>query len=385
VSGPLFSFGSTPTSIALTSLEVDGSNGNETSLSSYSTTWTGLWTAPSSSWANIHINGCQIHCTQKSHAKAVDLSYAIWTLIENTDISGIAVGWGVYIAAPGSESTTITLRKVYLHYNLECVYVGPIVFNFDAYDTVFESSLVAMSAYDSLINLTGCYFENIGYWGPSSSPLQGTALTLQNMGIGNGISAPVNTALHFRQGNVTLRGCWFSNLSPSGGAVAWVRGVGLGQAWGGYGRVTFDLCRRASFPNDVLIAPETSPPTIGGFSFVVNDPVTLETSGPPNYIIYPGGVVQAYADARAVSVGRVMVAFSSSDARPVAVQNGLFVYGQFPDNAYTTYLGSAPAGGTNMVGDTVLNSAPAAGGCMGWICVGAGNPGTWKTYAPIGT
>lgn len=39
--------------------------------------------------------------------------------------------------------------------------------------------------------------------------------------------------------------------------------------------------------------------------------------------------------------------------------------------------------GTWRVGDIVWDSAPAAGGAIGWICTTAGTPGTWKTFGAI--
>jgi hypothetical protein len=44
---------------------------------------------------------------------------------------------------------------------------------------------------------------------------------------------------------------------------------------------------------------------------------------------------------------------------------------------------AAPATGTWAQGDIAWNSAPTAGGFAGWICVTAGTPGTWKTFAVI--
>ena len=44
----------------------------------------------------------------------------------------------------------------------------------------------------------------------------------------------------------------------------------------------------------------------------------------------------------------------------------------------------APTTGTWRLGDTVRNSSPAAGDNMGWVCVSAGTPGTWKPFGPIG-
>jgi len=43
----------------------------------------------------------------------------------------------------------------------------------------------------------------------------------------------------------------------------------------------------------------------------------------------------------------------------------------------------APTAGVWAVGDITYNSAPAAGGTMGWVCTTAGTPGTWKTFGTI--
>ena len=43
---------------------------------------------------------------------------------------------------------------------------------------------------------------------------------------------------------------------------------------------------------------------------------------------------------------------------------------------------AAPTTGTWAVGDTVLNSAPSAGGTFAWVCTTAGTTGgTWKAIA----
>lgn len=39
--------------------------------------------------------------------------------------------------------------------------------------------------------------------------------------------------------------------------------------------------------------------------------------------------------------------------------------------------------GTYKVGDRVWNSDPAAGEFIGWVCVAAGTPGTWKGFGAI--
>ena len=44
---------------------------------------------------------------------------------------------------------------------------------------------------------------------------------------------------------------------------------------------------------------------------------------------------------------------------------------------------AAPSSGTYQVGDVVFGTVPVAGGTIGWVCVTAGSPGTWKTWGSI--
>lgn len=59
------------------------------------------------------------------------------------------------------------------------------------------------------------------------------------------------------------------------------------------------------------------------------------------------------------------------------------------ENFYNTidttkkYKTAAPNNRTWAVGDIIYNSAPTAGGTIGWICVTAGTPGTWKAFGDI--
>jgi hypothetical protein len=51
-----------------------------------------------------------------------------------------------------------------------------------------------------------------------------------------------------------------------------------------------------------------------------------------------------------------------------------------------SWLGAStadPSTGTYAVGDIIYNSAPVAGGFIGWVCTTAGTPGTWKTFGVI--
>lgn len=47
------------------------------------------------------------------------------------------------------------------------------------------------------------------------------------------------------------------------------------------------------------------------------------------------------------------------------------------------YGSAAPSSGSYQVGDRVWNTAPTAGGTMGWVCTAGGTPGTWKTFGAV--
>lgn len=47
------------------------------------------------------------------------------------------------------------------------------------------------------------------------------------------------------------------------------------------------------------------------------------------------------------------------------------------------YGTAAPGSGTYAVGDRVWNTAPTATGWIGWVCITAGTPGTWKGFGAI--
>lgn len=57
--------------------------------------------------------------------------------------------------------------------------------------------------------------------------------------------------------------------------------------------------------------------------------------------------------------------------------------GSFTRDKIRAYDTAAPVSGTWEVNDIVYNSTPAAGEFIGWVCVSAGTPGTWKGYGAI--
>lgn len=47
------------------------------------------------------------------------------------------------------------------------------------------------------------------------------------------------------------------------------------------------------------------------------------------------------------------------------------------------YVSATPTTGYWAIGERVYNSAPSAGGLVGWVCVSSGSPGTWKGFGSI--
>ena len=57
--------------------------------------------------------------------------------------------------------------------------------------------------------------------------------------------------------------------------------------------------------------------------------------------------------------------------------------GDYDVQKYRGLGAAAPVTGVWSQGDIVYNSAPSAGGVIGWVCVTGGTPGTWKTFGAI--
>lgn len=47
------------------------------------------------------------------------------------------------------------------------------------------------------------------------------------------------------------------------------------------------------------------------------------------------------------------------------------------------YADTIPVSGAHSQGDILFNRNPIAGGSIGWVCVTAGTPGTWKEWGLI--
>ena len=122
---------------------------------------------------------------------------------------------------------------------------------------------------------------------------------------------------------------------------------------------------------------------------IANTPPTSPAEG-ELYVIgtAPSGVWANYAGTLARFLGGAWAFIAVKAGYTVWVQAAL----QFYYYTGTTWNMSAaapvkasgiPTTGKYNVGDTILNAAPAAGNYYGWICISAGNPGTWKGFGLI--
>jgi len=64
-------------------------------------------------------------------------------------------------------------------------------------------------------------------------------------------------------------------------------------------------------------------------------------------------------------------------------QDGTFDVVDIVGTSQRFFAAAAPASGTYAVGDIVWNNTPVASGTIGFVCVTAGTPGTWKTFGAI--
>ncbi|WP_367645853.1 right-handed parallel beta-helix repeat-containing protein [Paenarthrobacter ureafaciens] len=100
--------------------------------------------------------------------------------------------------------------------------------------------------------------------------------------------------------------------------------------------------------------------------------IEVDTVGGLSRAFYAGGGNVAFENNKSNATTNLLVASGTRKRE----RNNSWNAAQAPGTA-------APTVGTYSVGDIIWNSAPAASGTMGWVCVTAGTPGTWKTFGSI--
>ncbi len=133
----------------------------------------------------------------------------------------------------------------------------------------------------------------------------------------------------------------------------------------------------------------------------VIDFTATNVTGNTNYIVHVDGVViTPGAPFTVASTGsKVVRAFANQTGASEYYINAFRLYEVLENQSFIAktadrlsraptqrgdiYAAAAPTTGTWAVGERVWNSAPTAGGTMGWVCVTAGTPGTWKTFGAV--
>lgn len=148
-------------------------------------------------------------------------------------------------------------------------------------------------------------------------------------------------------------------------------------------------CNKLYFQNNKIIGP--NPTNVSSVAiFNVTD------SAADAYYIYNNhctafdGYPYAWTSANSLTPSIYTANNTADSLLPTALPNGTTNVGP---TGFQTDFGfarqfwgtAAPTSGTYIPGDLVWNTAPTAGGWIGFICTTGGTPGTWKTFGAIGT
>ena len=110
--------------------------------------------------------------------------------------------------------------------------------------------------------------------------------------------------------------------------------------------------------------------------------VAVQVSGSSNGIIDGNTIVGNGATAGAVSFSATALGwrFGKNNILTGITQ----IAYNLSASSFVEFTGAAaPTVGTYAVGDACWNTAPTAGGTIGWVCTTVGAPGTWKTFGAI--
>jgi hypothetical protein len=160
-------------------------------------------------------------------------------------------------------------------------------------------------------------------------------------------------------------------------------GGGIVVAPGGFSYVddVYNITIDGNFVFDFLttVSPATVSFRTGGIA-VYND-----SSGAKSveYVTITNNVVR---NGNGIAIQTYFLENSTVDGNTIWNSNGDIV-----DTSSTTLLSNAtiglyaaaPSTGTWKQGTVILNSAPTAGGFVGWVCTVSGTPGTWRTFGVI--
>ncbi|AHN84670.1 hypothetical protein PV_019 (endogenous virus) [Gutovirus Vc1] len=119
----------------------------------------------------------------------------------------------------------------------------------------------------------------------------------------------------------------------------------------------------------------------GGSVWQISTDTTVE-------LVYSGGIGESYSNndrvVQVVSAVSGTIRLGSTGGTVTVPSSAISVYSDMKRNGTREFVSdTVPTSGDYIVGDIIYRNTPVAGGYVGWICVTAGNPGTWKSYGAI--
>ncbi len=136
----------------------------------------------------------------------------------------------------------------------------------------------------------------------------------------------------------------------------------------------------ASNTVEFIVQPGVSSTDIGTHT---NSGLNIKTDGTDRISITANGHItlglKGNTETKINMYGRVGIGVTSVESDVSLSTSGAV---KFQNKKFEVGSG-IPAAGAYTVGDIIWNSAPSANQAIGWVCVGTGNPGQWKSFGTI--
>lgn len=115
----------------------------------------------------------------------------------------------------------------------------------------------------------------------------------------------------------------------------------------------------------------------------------LTGNGAGDYLVDHQGGTTVFQNSSSNTRGNLCDIDNSLSSGTIRIQTHTFNFNAVvtdadPNSVLVEFIDSAPPStGSWKVGSRVKNKSPSAGGNIGWVCVAAGAPGTWKSFGSI--
>ncbi|MCI0708304.1 MAG: glycoside hydrolase family 55 protein [Ignavibacteriae bacterium] len=306
-----------------------------------------------------------------------DNDYGYNIIIENLTLQGHTTDNTYAIYAP--RTAYLTIRNVI---SIDCN------FGFFTYD----SWLTIIEAFEVFTCTSALKYANDGSNAGTGTTLTATRVFANTSSIGYDIyglvystfnscgSDHITTAAYKFDvcHGITLNGCGTEDVTGEVLQFLYTEGVVNGfrtydidgvtggtraYLWFEASKVSLNGCRFENF-----VTPRDSYNMIVQTGATVTINQTMLPTGGNTFISYSSGSSVIHLDGSGVTCKTRL-----DTERVGLITNGVRIF----------YGTASPGSGTWTRGDVIYNTTPSAGGTIGWVCVTAGSPGTWKTFGAI--